>query len=34
MELYGLVLEMKQIERRLTLYEENTGFSARIFTTF
>ena len=32
MELHELVLEMKQLERRLTLYEENTAFSTRIFT--
>ncbi len=31
MELYELVLEMKQIERRLTLYEEKYGILSQDF---
>ena len=31
MELHGLVLEMKQLERRLTLYEEKYGILSQDF---
>ena len=34
MELYELVLEMKQLERRLTFYEEKYGILSQEFTTF
>ena len=33
MELHELVLEMKQLERRLTLYEEKYGILSQDFMT-